>query len=167
MAIHYRCRLFKNRLTVKNGIYQSFYPSVPENVFIPPVKITDYNPHIVVPVKIGYEVLRFSDKLSFTPFIGAEYAFNMPRTFVYPTTTRTESKLAFEDVCNNNGIIGLLDLNFTYNISKHIDLTGGPSVNYMFTSMLNFKQENDYAMLFNLGIKYNFNKGAATIKKQL
>src|ERR1035437_544072 len=129
-----------------------------ENLFVPySLAITDYNPHYIIPVKIGYEVHRFSKRLSFTPLIGAELSENLPRTFVFDHNPKQpESKDAFNYNCNKYGIIGLLQLNFEYRLNNRYDLTAGPSIHYMFTSELNFKDQHDYSVLMNLGVKWNF-----------
>jgi hypothetical protein len=121
--------------------------------------ITDYNPHYIVPVKIGYEVRRFSNRLSLTPLIGAELTRNLPRTFLIGEKTKQhETPEDFINAGNKNGITALLQLNFEYKVNSHYDLTFGPSVHYMYTSELNFKDEHDYAFLMNLGLKWNFKK---------
>jgi hypothetical protein len=120
-------------------------------------EITDYNPHYVIPVKIGYEVHRFSKKLSLTPLIGAEFTNNLPRTFVFTGSQKEkESKDDFTYNCNKYGVTGLVQLNFDYRINNRYDLSFGPSAHYMFTSELNFKDQHDYAVLMNLGLKWSF-----------
>jgi len=121
----------------------------------------DYNPHIIVPVKIGYEVCRFSNRLSFTPIIGAQFGYNTPRSFVYQYNSskgqkETESQQEFNMWCNPSAIIGLLQLNFEYRLNDRYDLTAGPSLHYMFTSEINFANEYDYSLLLNVGLKRHF-----------
>lgn len=128
-------------------------------------KITTYNPHITVPVKIGYEAYRFNNKLKVTPAIGAELAYNTRRTFTYaePNFKDRETQVSFNYNCNRLGVIGLVQVNLEYKLNNRCDLVAGPSFRYMFSSMLNYAQEHDYAVLMNVGIRYNFrHKGNLT-----
>jgi hypothetical protein len=136
-------------------------------IITPPENITDYNPHILVPLKIGYEVLRFSDKLSLTALLGAEISYNIQRTFLtqvtvmpgtYPVNKDVESRQDFNRSGNNSGTMGLAQVNLEYKLNNRVSLTGGPSFQYMFSSMLNFRNEYDYALLMNIGLKWNFKK---------
>ncbi len=122
--------------------------------------ITDFNPHVMVPVKVGYEVAKLSNKLSFTPFIGAEFSRNMPRTLILDAgkERNIESKESFNSNCNLLSTWGTVQLNFDYRLSNRYDLSFGPSCHYMFTSQLNFAPERDYSVLLNLGVKYNFKR---------
>jgi hypothetical protein len=150
------------------GLTEGFYGTFGEGTSTQVVKIvTDYNPHLLLPVKVGYEAIRFSNKLSFTPFVGAEFLYNMPRTFIVspiagnskiPETKHTESQQEFDGSCNRIGVAGLVQLSFEYRLNDRYDITAGPSVHYMLTSELNFGPEQDYSVLMNLGLKWNFKK---------
>jgi len=130
------------------------------NLFIPySEKITDYNPHIIIPLKVAYEVKQFNDRLSFVPQIGAEFAMNQRRTFVFSNSVKQEESASdFKSACNPHSIMGMVQLNFEYRLNSHYAITAGPSAHYMFTSELNFKDQQDYAVLMNLGLKWNFRK---------
>jgi hypothetical protein len=137
-----------------------FYDNSTFLPYLPPMGVTVYNPHIILPIKVGYEICRFSNKLSLNPVAGAEFFYNMRRTIIskdnWLNQNGVESLESFQSSCNRFSVAGLLQLNMEYKFSKRIDLTGGPSVHYMFTSMLNFRSEYDYAVLLNLGFRWNF-----------
>lgn len=137
------------------------YATFPENFIAPwmvKADIKAYNPHITVPVKIGYEAYRFNNKLTVTPAIGAELAYNTRRTFTHamPAYIERETRNSFNYNCNRLGVIGLVQVNLEYKLNKRCDLVAGPSFRYMFSSMLNYTQEHDYAVLMNVGVRYNF-----------
>jgi hypothetical protein len=150
-------------VNMKNGDENEFnnYKFVPADInsvwplVVPGV--TDYNPHYIVPVKVGYEMHQFNNKLSFLPVIGAEFTNNLPRTFaVGHNPKQAESQDDFTYNCNRKGITAMLQLNFEYIVNRHYDFTFGPSVHYMYTSELNFEDQHDYAFLMNLGLRWNF-----------
>ena len=157
-------------VTIAQGSVGIFYGTAGEGTSIEtlaPEKVTDFNPHLVVPVKIGYRAIRFSKKLSFTPFVGAEFLYNMPRTFVVGSVSNNtkseeskykESQQEFDGVGNRFGVAGLVQLCFEYQLNDRYDITAGPSLHYMLTSELNFAPEQDYAVLMNVGLKWNFRK---------
>jgi len=124
---------------------------------------TVYNPHIIMPVKVGYELVRFSNRLTLNPVIGAEVCYNIRRVFVesdLENGRQVETPSSFRENCNRISVAGLAQINAEYKMSKRFDLTAGPSVHYMLTSTLNFRGEYDYAVLFNAGLKWNFKKRA-------
>ena len=119
----------------------------------------NYNPHIILPVKVGYQLLRLSNKLTITPYIGAEVAYNLPRVF---DKSVAEVNREFNYYCHRFSLFGLGQLNFEYNASKRISFITGLSAHYAFTPYLRKvqiyygPQEHDYATLVNLGMRYNF-----------
>jgi len=142
-------------------------PSHPEGGFYVPFidyGCTVYNPHIIMPVKVGYELARFSNRLTLNPIIGAEVSYNIRRVFLGPNLPNNgrdvETPSSFQYNCNRVSVIGLVQINAEYKLSKRLDLTAGPSIHYMLTSELNYKGEYDYAVLFNAGLKWNFKKRA-------
>jgi len=53
---------------------EDYYPSLGTSI--------TYNPHIILPVKVGYQLFHLSKRLTFVPYIGAEIAYNLPRVYV-------------------------------------------------------------------------------------
>ena len=113
------------------------------------------NPHFILPLKVGYQLFHLNKKLTFTPYLGAEFAYNLPRTFVQ-YWHETESTQTFNTNCYQYGVFGLAELSLEYEASNRIELTGGLSYHYDFSPLIHGQQEYDYAILVNLGIRYNF-----------
>ena len=121
--------------------------------------ITDYSPHVIVPVKVGYELCRFGNRLSLVPAIGAELSYNRPRTILLGDYSEMkETPESFKNNCNRFGAIGVVELNMEYKLGQRYRIVAGPSFQFMALSELNFAQQHDYAVLMNLGLQYHFRK---------
>ena len=117
----------------------------------PPLGSTvTYNPHIILPVKVGYQ-LYLNKKWVFVPYLGAEVAYGLDR--VYKAFGK-EPGHGFDT--RRFGVFGLAQLNFECKVTKRIEFTTGLSFHYDLTPLINNGIEHDYAMLANLGIRYNF-----------
>ena len=117
-----------------------------------------YNPHIILPIKAGYQLL-LNKRLALTPYLGAEFAYNMPRVY---KSFGQQSMQDFKSSCQQYGVFGLAQLNFEYKITNRIEFTTGLSFHYELTSLVREhdnmpgQKEFDYSMLANLGLRYNF-----------
>ena len=112
-----------------------------------------YNSHIILPVKFGYQLLGRNRRFVVTPYLGAEFAYNLPRLFV---GLGQEPLQDFSSYCYRYGVFGLAELNLRYKICNRVEFSGGLSSHYSLTPLVRDHQEFDYAMLANLGMRYNF-----------
>ncbi len=114
-----------------------------------------YNRHIILPVKVGCQLVQLNDRWTFTPQLGAEFSYNMPRVFI-AGGRKTESEEHFKSTCYRYSVFGLTQLNFEYKACAHIAFIAGLSFHYSLTPLVRDHQEFDYATLVNFGMRYNF-----------
>ncbi len=116
---------------------------------------TVYNTHIILPIKVGYQLFHLNERLTFAPYLGAEFAYNMPRIYMIGGP-KTELMEDFNSSCYQYGVFGLAELKIEYQASKRTEITGGVSDHYDLTPLIRGNQEYDHAILVNLGMRYNF-----------
>ena len=121
-------------------------------------KYTIQNPHLVVPLILGY-TLRDGKKISFTPGIGIAGVYN--GSGMLSTTNPFGNGLSINYNYNTISLMLSAKFDVNYRINKLFSIWCSPSYQNMVTSLTTkvsgdyMSRTYDHAFLFNAGIKYN------------
>jgi|GEM_PF-3407813 len=110
----------------------------------------NFDPHIIVPLRIGYTVHTKCPKLAFVPQIGTACGF---RSAIQHTNADVLPTVGLQ-TNNHPCVTGLCKVDMQYKINDRYSFTCGPELEYMLNTILTPGHPVERAMSFNAGVKY-------------
>ncbi len=122
----------------------------------------EYFTHLTLPFSIGYR-FRFGEKLAVVPAVGVELSYNLARQQHTNDSTSNQKGEEFRKNYSSSNFFASAQIGIEYRFSRKLSLVAGPEAIYTITDIVHkrgnatyYPDENNYAYLFNAGIKWDF-----------